>query len=166
MPILVTLLLLLGTCVRAQSDVRVYAGYVYSQEAKEPVVGAQLRIPATDQATTTDIDGYFQLALDEIANVSVIVQAFGFTTDTLRLLPTALNRIYLQSYTMDAVEVKSTALVAARTPGTIQPTLSELRNLPLLLGEPDILKSLTLYPGISGGIEGTTGLHVRGGSPD
>ena len=158
----------MGASIWAQNQpLTVYAGYIYSQEAKEPIVGAQIVPLASTQATTTDIDGYFQLSLAEsLKDIRLAIQAFGFTVDTVQLQQTANNRIFLEPYTIDAVEVRSTTLQTARTPGTIQPSLSELRNLPILLGEPDILKSLTIYPGISGGIEGTSGLHVRGGSPD
>ena len=160
-------LLLLGAYLGAQSGPKTYAGYVYSQEAKEPVVGAQLSLLPYGQATATDIDGYFQLVLpDDTRTVAVRVQAFGFTNDTFRLEQATNNRLFLQPYTIETVEVRSPGVVATRTPGTLQPVLSELRNIPMLLGEPDILKSLTIYPGISGGIEGTAGLHVRGGSPD
>ena len=165
--LLYTLLALISTNLWSQSEPWVCTGYLYSQEAREPVVGAQVISLTSRQATTTDIDGYFQLSLTEsVKDVKLVVQAFGFTADTLQLLQATNNRIFLKPYTIDAVEVKATALVATRMPGSITPALSELRNLPLLFGEPDILKSLTIYPGISGGIEGTSGLHVRGGSPD
>ena len=158
---------MLSTCLQAQNEQTVYAGYVYSQEAKEPVVGAQITALLSQQATVTNIDGYFQLALPtNEQTVVVMVQGFGFTTDTIRIERTVNNRIFLQPYTISTIEVRGTASTATQPPGTLQPAVSELRNLPMLLGEPDILKSLTIYPGISGGIEGTSGLHVRGGSPD
>lgn len=41
-----------------------------------------------------------------------------------------------------------------------------IRQLPVLLGERDVLKSIQLLPGISSSAEGSSGLSVRGGSPD
>lgn len=41
-----------------------------------------------------------------------------------------------------------------------------INSFPILGGESDILKFLHSLPGISQGKEGTSGLHVRGGSPD
>ena len=41
-----------------------------------------------------------------------------------------------------------------------------IKSTPALLGEPDVLKTLQLLPGIQAGNEGSNGLIVRGGSPD
>ncbi|MEL6676552.1 MAG: TonB-dependent receptor plug domain-containing protein [Bacteroidota bacterium] len=42
----------------------------------------------------------------------------------------------------------------------------EITSLPALLGEPDVLRAFQFLPGIQGGREGSTGLYVRGGTPD
>jgi outer membrane receptor protein involved in Fe transport len=47
----------------------------------------------------------------------------------------------------------------------VSPSVPRLKNLPALAGETDILKSLTLLPGISTGLEGTANLQIRGGNP-
>jgi hypothetical protein len=44
--------------------------------------------------------------------------------------------------------------------------LSEIRNVPVLFGERDILKTLQLLPGIKSAGEGNSGFYVRGGSTD
>jgi hypothetical protein len=41
-----------------------------------------------------------------------------------------------------------------------------IKRLPALLGEQDILKALTLTPGVNLALEGSSGLVVRGGTPD
>lgn len=41
-----------------------------------------------------------------------------------------------------------------------------ITNLPVLFGEPDIVKALQTIPGVSQGVEGFTGLYVRGGDND
>ena len=44
--------------------------------------------------------------------------------------------------------------------------VAQIKRIPALLGEVDVLKTLQLLPGVQSGGEGTTGLYVRGGSPD
>lgn len=44
--------------------------------------------------------------------------------------------------------------------------LQEIKNIPVLFGERDIMKTIQLLPGISTGGEGNGGLYVRGGSSD
>jgi outer membrane receptor for ferrienterochelin and colicin len=44
--------------------------------------------------------------------------------------------------------------------------MKDVRSLPGFLGEKDVMKSLTVLPGVSQGYEGSSGIYVRGGSPD
>ncbi len=44
--------------------------------------------------------------------------------------------------------------------------IEQIKNVPALLGEKDVLKALQLLPGVSGGGEGQSGIYVRGGGPD
>jgi hypothetical protein len=44
--------------------------------------------------------------------------------------------------------------------------VQQIKELPAILGEVDVLKTLQLLPGVQSGSEGTSGLYVRGGSPD
>ena len=44
--------------------------------------------------------------------------------------------------------------------------VDNIKQLPVILGEVDILKSAQLLPGIQSGGEGNSGLYVRGGGPD
>ncbi len=43
---------------------------------------------------------------------------------------------------------------------------SALSKIPVLLGEPDVLKVIQLLPGVQSGTEGSSGIYVRGGGPD
>lgn len=73
---------------------------------------------------------------------------------------------YLQ---LDAVAIEadrsSTGPEKARMSTIVLP-VSEVQNLPALLGEVDAIRAIQLLPGVQSGSEGTTGLYVRGGSPD
>ena len=44
--------------------------------------------------------------------------------------------------------------------------VSNIKQIPVILGEVDILKAAQLLPGIQSGGEGNSGLYVRGGGPD
>lgn len=45
-------------------------------------------------------------------------------------------------------------------------TADEVRNSPVLFGEPDVIKALHTLPGVSEGTEGMAGMHVHGGNAD
>lgn len=42
----------------------------------------------------------------------------------------------------------------------------QIRSIPTIMGEADLVKALQMQPGVSGGIEGTAGMFVRGGNND
>lgn len=44
--------------------------------------------------------------------------------------------------------------------------VSQIKQIPTLLGEKDVIKALQLLPGVQKGTEGSTALYVRGGGPD
>ena len=44
--------------------------------------------------------------------------------------------------------------------------IQNVKSIPAILGEIDVLKAAQLLPGISNGGEGNSGLYVRGGGPD
>src|SRR4029450_7273029 len=50
--------------------------------------------------------------------------------------------------------------------GKFDLSMNQVKALPVLLGEVDILKTLQLLPGVRTAGEGNTGLYVRGGGPD
>lgn len=50
--------------------------------------------------------------------------------------------------------------------GVAKINLNEIRNVPVIFGERDVLKTLQLLPGIKSAGEGNSGFYVRGGSAD
>ncbi len=44
--------------------------------------------------------------------------------------------------------------------------MSQIQKLPMILGEVDPIKTITLLPGIKNGGEASAGIYVRGGGPD
>ena len=92
-----------------------------------------------------------------------MVVNFNLKKDTLiniRLIPA----FKLGEVTIRADKAKS----AVRSTQMSMTELSskEIKSLPMLLGEVDVLKALQLLPGVKGGNEGTSGIYVRGGGPD
>jgi hypothetical protein len=82
----------------------------------------------------------------------------GDTTLQFHLSPSAqsLNEVVLLSSRNVAVNQMSRQTIG----------INQLRRLPVLLGEIDPLKSITLLPGIKSGGEASAGIYVRGGGPD
>ncbi|MDR2843873.1 MAG: TonB-dependent receptor [Candidatus Symbiothrix sp.] len=72
-------------------------------------------------------------------------------------------------YTLEEVTVSSRSKndnITGTTMGVEQMKMKEIRRLPMLMGEVDVLKGIQLLPGVQATAEGTSGFSVRGGSPD
>ncbi len=72
-----------------------------------------------------------------------------------------------------AASLKASTIVARKDAG-IQSTYmgaleipqEMIKNMPVVLGEPDIIKTIQLMPGVQSGMEGFSGIYVRGGGAD
>ena len=166
----VLLLLCLTLTANGQETV---AGKVLEKESGETLPFATVRIQGTTRGTNTNLDGYFSLFNIDPAQTTLEVTYVGFETKYIKL-DTVSNlqslNIYLSSLNAELSEFVITAnsnKVLDATTGISTTTIST-KQLSLLpsIGETDIFRSLQLLPGVSGTNESSSGLFVRGGTPD
>lgn len=69
----------------------------------------------------------------------------------------------IETFRLDSVIVKEAFI---REAGLARLNLQTVREIPSLLGEKDVIKSLQLIPGVKMGTEGSSSFHVRGGGAD
>ncbi len=149
----------------------VISGFVVDAESSESLVGATVYVPEMDLGTTTNRYGFFSLSV-AADSVRLIISHIGY-------LPRILNQeltedvrlnIELRPETTRLGEMEIVAVgessVEAIQMSQIKLPIATIRALPVLAGETDVFKTLQLLPGVQSGREGTTGLYVRGGSPD
>ncbi len=77
----------------------------------------------------------------------------------LKAVPTVLEEVIVVSR-LEAPKVESTEIGAGKF------TPLEIVNTPVLLGEPDVVKTLQMQPGVTDGLEGFAGMYVHGGNAD
>lgn len=140
-----------------------------------PLIGATISIvDGKGQGTTTDKDGNYLLSLPSPGNYRITASYVGYRADTLGVnaknnearLP--LSFTLFPAFSNLLVEVTDSYLATERRleMSTERLSIEEIKQIPLILGEADILRSLQFLPGVQTGAEGQTGLNVRGGSPD
>ena len=169
------LVLLGATTARAQQSSRfTISGYVRDGATGESLPGVAVVHPASGQGTSTNPFGFYSLSLPATADsVRLLVSALGY--EKLRAAyPGSRSlshdfRLKAASAELAGVEVVGTReekLAESTRMGTISVPVAQIKLLPALFGETDVLKVLQLLPGVQGGGEGSSGLYVRGGSPD
>ncbi len=163
-------LLLLDNSSFAQSTV--VSGYVTDATNGEALVGTNIYEVNLGQGTTTNQYGFFSLTVpSDSALVRFSYQGYETLTEFFRSPLEELQRIEMQP---TVVEYDSLLVVEANEyevlhrqvqMSSVKVSMEEVESLPALLGETDLLKVLQLMPGIQSGVEGSTGLYVRGGTP-
>jgi hypothetical protein len=171
---LLTILFLL-TCLspytlRAQSPAVKLYGYVSDSASGERLIGSLIRDTQTGKGAATNTYGYFSLQLPAGAS-TLTVTHLGYQPLQLRLNLRSDNLVQLKlvqaSRQLKEVEVSSTP--PSRKPGQTQMLelqAKEIQDIPVLMGEADVLKAFQLLPGVQRGKEGSGDMVVRGGSPD
>ena len=166
--ILVYFFVLEQEIVRAQERYIQISGYVNDANSSERVRGAALYDKVTERGTVTNDDGFFSFAA-LLGDVEIQVSHLGYrdTTWLQHVQQDTLITILLtpQRYELEEISIQSGSEASA-TSNIISFTPEQIKELPSILGETDVLKALQYMPGIQGGVEGTSGIHVRGGSPD
>lgn len=164
----------LGLClpvVSAQESPITVSGTVTDSETGELVVGAALYVAAQDIGGITNQYGYYSLTLlgDSVrmvvSHVAYAPQVLTYSSQEDLILDISLVPSTLA---LEELEVVATAESSLQTTqmSAISIPVKDVENLPSILGETDVLRILQLLPGVQSGVEGSTGLYVRGGGPD
>ena len=148
------------------------SGYVTDENTGEVLIGTNVYEVNLRVGTTTNNYGFFSLTLP--ATTAVVRFSYqGYATETIPFQQSVEESLRIELtpivLVLDSLEV--TASYDDRLQEQVQMSslgvsMADVQTLPSLLGEPDILKTLQLMPGVSSGAEGSSGLYVRGGTPD
>ena len=147
------------------------SGFVYEKGSREPLNGALVFIPALHLSTETNNYGFFSLVVKS-DSCSVYISYLGYKTRIFQVetLSDITLNIYLENTNKLAeavvIDRKHEKISVLPRMSTIELPISQIRNVPALLGEKDIMKVIQLLPGIQKGNEGQSGFYTRGGGPD
>ena len=159
------------TCVPALAQKRTISGYVMDATSKETLIGATVFDKNSGKGCATNSYGFYTLTLDQ-GQVDLQISYVGYTQQNKALdlkENLSLNFMLETNTTLDEVVVESTrATVSARSPqmSVVELPVQQIKSIPTLFGEADVLKAIQLLPGVQNGSEGSAGMYVRGGGPD
>jgi hypothetical protein len=166
---LLVTLLLIGLSVRGQQFT--INGTIKDNTSSESMIGASIYDVRTGRGTTSNNYGFYSLTLPS-DSVVLRVSYVGYETRTIKFFLSGNARLVIglnESVTLKAVEISASReedLLESTRMGTIGVPLEQIKAMPAMLGEIDVLKALQLLPGVQSGSEGSSGLYVRGGGPD
>ncbi|WP_405574640.1 TonB-dependent receptor [Winogradskyella sp. Asnod2-B02-A] len=139
----------------------------------ETVFGASVFLKGTTIGSTTNEYGFYSITAPK-GNYTLIVSYVGFedifqeinlnTDETLNFeikeSLTQLDEVIITSDEPEQVNIKKPQMSVSKL------NASTIKQMPAVLGEVDVIKSIQMLPGVTNGGEGSAGFNVRGGAAD
>lgn len=147
-------------------------GYIMDALSGEKLINANVYCPDLKRGTTANVYGFYSLTVPANQAIRLSFTYVGYEsyeteipadsnlTLDIRLQPSKILEEVVISSSKERPLQDHVQMSRVSIP------VSQIKAMPALLGEVDVLKALQLLPGVQGGTEGSAGLYVRGGGPD
>ena len=158
-------------CFSGFAQKRTISGYVMDAASKETLIGATIFDKNSGKGCATNSYGFYTLTLNQ-GQVDLQVSYVGYAQQNKAIdLKENLNLNFALETNIELDEVvveAARATVSARSPqmSVVELPVQQIKSIPTLFGEADVLKAIQLLPGVQNGSEGSAGMYVRGGGPD
>ncbi|MCB0397913.1 MAG: TonB-dependent receptor [Flavobacteriales bacterium] len=148
------------------------SGHVVDENSGESLPGASVYIAELMKGTATNAYGFYSLTLDA-GEYNMLVSFVGYeqVTQKINLTKDITLDVKIHPLVITTEEVVITGErkdenVESTEMGKVELQTDEIKSLPVVFGEVDVLKTIQLLPGVQSSGEGSTGFYVRGGGPD
>lgn len=166
------ILLFFGSVALFSQEKFTLSGTISEEDTGETLFGVNVIIPSIEAGTVTNQYGYYSITLPK-GEYEVYFSSIGFATQKTQI---SLSENIRQDLSMD-IDTESLDEVIVTIDGEklnirssqmSANTLSAntIKKIPVVLGEVDVIKSITLLPGVTSAGEGASGFNVRGGAAD
>jgi hypothetical protein len=146
------------------------SGYVRDGSNAESLIGANVYEKKLLAGTTANNYGFYSLTLPS-DTVTIVYSYVGYAPKEVKFL---LRRDTIINVELMGAALQEVVIIGERSDpiqertqmSSISVPIAQMKSMPAFLGEVDILKVLQLLPGVQSGMEGSSGMYVRGGGPD
>ncbi|MBY8961361.1 TonB-dependent receptor [Flavobacterium sp. D11R37] len=167
---LTVIALLLFAFANAQQKFTI-SGTISDASSNETLIGASIYIPEANIAVATNEYGFYSISLPAgTYTVQVSFVSFGTLQETIEL-----NQDIRRNFSLNPGEELNEVVITENVnrANIKKPEMSvnklsiqEIKKMPVVLGEVDVLKSILQLPGVTNAGEGSSGFNVRGGAAD
>ena len=170
--LITTIFFFLFTLTSYAQEKHTISGTVYDKKGNETLIGATIYFPDLSVGTTTNEYGFYSITISKgTHNISVSYLGFSDESKIIELnnktsldfylseRSQALDEVVIQT-DIEKINIKSTQMSVNKL------TSKTIKQIPVVLGESDIIKSIILLPGVTSAGEGASGFNVRGGAAD
>lgn len=148
------------------------SGYVVDAQTGERLIGATVMDARSGMGTVTNVNGFYSLTIPAdsvrlqasyVGYDALMCPSFVLRADTLVELSLASTNVLAEVVVEGSHSVSGVQSVQM---SAVEVPISQIKGIPAIGGEVDVLKAIQLLPGVQSGSEGSAGLYVRGGGPD
>ncbi|HLG02877.1 MAG TPA: TonB-dependent receptor [Bacteroidia bacterium] len=163
-------LLLLIPCLLPAQKVRYsISGTVFEKSSLEKLPGVTVVNLKTKSGTATNNYGFYSLTLSpdsvklqySFVGYEPVVREFVLTKDTVLDIELLTKELATVTIIDESEKVSENTQMSQ-----VSIPVAQIKEIPALLGEKDVLKVVQLMPGVQKGQEGSSGFYVRGGGAD
>jgi hypothetical protein len=149
------------------------SGYVKDEKTGEELIGATISIKElAATGVSTNAYGFYSITLPE-GNYTLLAQFLGYENKLASVALTQNTKLDFvvspAQRTLNEVVVSTERKdenITKNQMGVEKLDIQQIKNIPVLFGEKDVLKTLQLLPGVKSAGEGNSGFYVRGGGAD
>lgn len=147
-------------------------GYVRDAESGEELIGATVYVEELETGAVTNVYGFYSITLEE-GNYTFKYAYLGYAAIT-RQISLSEDLVVTIDLPPETVEIEELVITGERQQQAFEEltmsrndlNIDQVQKLPALFGEPDIIKTVQMLPGVITAGEGTSAYFVRGGSAD
>ncbi len=169
--LLLVMVLLVHVSMYSQEKFTI-SGVVSEASSNETLIGVNVLFPEVGKGTVTNEYGFYSITLPQ-GNYKILISYLGFKDITKDI--TLSQDIKLDFQLEEASEMLDEIIITENVEkvNIKNPQMSinklsagSIKEIPVVLGEADVIKSIILLPGVTSGGEGASGFNVRGGAAD
>lgn len=148
------------------------SGYISNTVTGEPLISANFSIKESPKGTSANTSGYFALANLPPGSYTVVATFIGYKRFEKEISLEAGENLYLnielepEELEMEEIVVESQkSKREEQSLGTAEISSKRIKKMPSVF-QADVFRSLQLLPGVKAASDFSSGLYIRGGSPD
>lgn len=160
------------TAAQSVKPSRVIQGTISNNRGK-PLPSAKVFVPETNINYASNGQGEYSFSLPEnVYHLEISAPGYVKQVIEISLLADTVLDVVMETpfggLALDDVDIFAvpSSKVASGVSGLNTIDGSMIEDLPAVLGEKDVMRSMQLLPGVAAGSEGSTEMNVRGGSSD
>ena len=169
------ILVLFASSLHAQEKVTI-SGYLTDATSGEALLFGNISIKNTTVGTNSNEYGFYSLDVTKGEDVTLVYSYLGYNAIEQVVnesVPKTINiKLEPEGAVLNEIEIVATKsnsqreAVRSTQTSSISIPITQIKTIPSLGGEVDIIKVVQLMPGVAKGGEGGTGMFVRGGDAD